>query len=333
MMYRPDNRAEQVRGRIDEIKEEVDLEDTRWGQDAVERITELSKKGKIVRGGLFLDAVDSMGGRPSECLDCAAAIEITHTALLIHDDIFDGDEKRRGENAIHVQYGNRFEDVSMGVAEDLAVCAGDMAFFIAFELLSGSEADSELLKVFSRTFARVGAGQMTDIESSARGELMEEDELLDFYADKTASYTFSLPLRAASIEARGRDSPSLDRLGKQLGVLYQIKDDQLDFVSSEKSGKPALSDLREGKNTIFISKLASRKDREDIEEILTEGLQREEAESLYREMKRIGVMEEVNDLMDRKHGEIDQRIAEEIEQEALRELLKDVTELVVRRNR
>lgn len=333
-MYRPGENADLIRNRLEEIPGGVDLEDTRWGEDTVERIVSLAKRGKMVRGSLLIDSVEAMDGSREEAVKYAVAVELIHTGLLIHDDIIDGDPKRRGSDALHIQYSEKFEGISEGAAEDLAVCAGDICFFLAMEVASSSDSDIRVINLFSEIFSRVGSGQIRDIESSERGTPMNVEEVLDFYRNKTACYTFSLPLRTASLVARDQDSELLDEIGTELGVLYQVKDDELDFRPEEQSGKTSLSDLREGKNTIFTAKLLEKEaDGGEVKDLIQTGATLEKAEEMRERMKDEGIDEEVEKMMDERSEEIKQKASDIFENSELQELLVKVTDLVVERKR
>ena len=333
-MYSPGKDAKLLRQEIDKVPERIDLEDTKWGEDTVKRILELAKGGKMIRGSLLLDATEAMGGDREKALDYALAVEIIHTGLLIHDDIIDGDPKRRGEDAIHIQYMKRFEEISEEAAEDLAICAGDVCFFLAMNIASGHESDTRILELFSKIFARVGTGQIRDIESSERGTPMNVEDTLDFYRNKTACYTFSLPLRTASIIARDEDSKALDSIGTEIGVLYQMKDDELDFRPEKESGKPRLSDLREGKNTIFTAKMLEKEtETEDIEELIREGKDLEKAREIKERIEEEGVRGEIDNMMEERSQRIKEKASRISETEEIQELLSEVTELVIERER
>lgn len=325
-MYSPGNQKKKISDRIDLLEEEADLQKTKWGDDVVQRIIDLSKEGKMVRGSLLADACDALGAKPD--YDCAAAVELTHTGLLIHDDIIDGDEKRRGQDAIHLQYYEEFGDITEREAESLALCAGDICFFLAYKVMDIE--DPDVLSVFSQAFMQVGAGQMRDVESSSRIGLLNEEEVLEFYRNKTASYSFVLPLQIASLISKGEKSGKLEKIGYLLGELFQVKDDALDFAPEDRSGKPSLSDLEEGKNTIYTAKLLEKMDERELQRKLEAG------ETGARELRdRIiedGIEAEVSELMNKKRNRVE-REAEKLENQELRTLINDLAEFIVERDR
>jgi geranylgeranyl pyrophosphate synthase len=330
MSYSPGENNERIKERMKEIEEDRGLEEFRMGEDARKKIIEMAQEGKMVRGNLLIDTGKAFGSDTEELIDVAAAIEIIHTGLLIHDDVFDRDDERRGKEAIHSQYST--SDISEEAARNLAICAGDVAFFIGIQLVSKVQKPS-IYRLFSEVFEEVGYGQMTDVVSSAKGSVLEEEEIIDFYRNKTASYTFGLPLRAACIIAEEGGLEELKEIGMEMGVLYQVKDDEIDFHDAEKNGKPALSDIREGKNTLHLSKLARHVERDQLESKVENGVTEQEAQWVLEKMDEEGVMEEVETFMEERRKELKQEISEKVENQELEQLLKGLTDFIVEREK
>lgn len=163
--------------------------------------------GKTIRGCLVLYSYLLFKKTVHDrVLNAAAAMELIHSGFLIHDDIMDNDSIRRGMKAIHVQY-----DVPQ------AICIGDLLFFLGYGLL-----DPRVIPFTSRELAGVAIGQMRDIRKEA--------DILTTYKYKTARYTFSLPFMIGATLA-GAPKPfvsKLEKLGESLGLLFQIRDDELD---------------------------------------------------------------------------------------------------------
>lgn len=184
-----------------------------WGPDAIEKIRGLVSEGKTIRGCLVLLTHDALKGRSkNEALRVAAAYELMQTALLIHDDIMDHDISRRGIPSIHIQYKS----------EAMALCVGDICFFLANELLSNTQVE----KISAKIFQEVGIAQMADVSHSAKSKI----EIVSLYQYKTARYSFSLPMMAGAVLA-GADiilTKHLEQLGEQMGILFQIQDDKID---------------------------------------------------------------------------------------------------------
>ena len=214
--------------------------------------------GKMLRGVLACLAHDLFGGAARVVFALAAALECFQAGLLVHDDIMDKDDLRRGAPTMH----RRFErlEVEAGaparsaaaLGEAIGICAGDIYYFIAWNIITALGASQGSL--FSRELVNVCLAQIADVRFGSRGAFPTIEQTLEIYAYKTARYTICLPLCAgAMLSGRGDAQPALESLGLNLGVLFQIKDDYLGLFGDEKQlGKPIGSDIREGKKTPFM---------------------------------------------------------------------------------
>lgn len=215
---------------------------SRWGTDAVKKLLSFVIAGKTIRGSLVLYAYSLFQkGAPESVLHASAALELIHSGFLIHDDIMDQDDVRRGNPSMHMRYarlGDKHFGTSMGI--NLA----DLCFFLAYELIP-----LEVTRYVSREWASVVVAQMHDVSGAKTPE-----EKLTVYRYKTARYTFSVPL---SIGARLAGAPrdtikQLETLGEYLGMLYQIRDDELDNT------KNALSDALKKEFVTNANKMIDR---------------------------------------------------------------------------
>ena len=241
-----------------------------WGPDALRRLTAFTRKGKMIRGGLVALGSEMAGGRAGRAaFRAGAAFELIQSGLLIHDDIIDRDPRRRGGPSIHEQYARLAPGPGGGAAghfgTSLAICAGDIAIFLAFEAMAGlagpPERAAAVQKLFAAEFGFVGLGQMLDVEAGASRKPLPNRRILEIYRYKTARYSFYLPLAAGWIlgGGPGRVLPSLERLGEDLGLVFQIKDDELGLYGKPATtGKPVGSDIREGKRTLYAAEIFSR---------------------------------------------------------------------------
>ncbi len=244
----------------------------RFGAEARALLLEFTRRGKMIRGslvalgyGLFRD------GENEGATACGAALELLQSALLIHDDIMDRDLVRRGEKTLTAGFIEEARRAGLADAEHtgeaLGICLGDIGFFLAFRILGGIGAAggpaARLVTLFSREMTFVGAAQMLDAWNGAErpaARAPDEDEIISLYRHKTGRYTFALPLAAGALLAGREDSvPALERIGEDLGVIFQLKDDELDLFGEEREiGKPVGSDLREGKRTLLFNRLLAR---------------------------------------------------------------------------
>lgn len=325
-------RKEEIISRLEQFEQQKSFEETRWGEETVEMIVELAKKGKMLRGALLIEATEKMDGETTEAIDYAAAIELIHTSLLIQDDVIDDDDQRRGQKAVHKKLEKKY-DVPEKAAKDMALCAGDVGFFLSYELLSINE-NSKAGEIFAETFSKVGLGQMTDIEATETDYLQSKQDIIDFYKNKTASYTAALPLRTASIIAEGEDSEELKSIGEKLGVVFQLKDDSLDLNGSDETGKPQLSDLEEGKETLHTYYLREEvDDTERLEKLLEGDITDEDAGELMELIREHGIEAKVEDEIDRRKEEVLEDVKAMDREEGLKEVLIQLTEFVVERDR
>jgi geranylgeranyl diphosphate synthase type I len=234
-----------------------------WGADMMDRFFLFSTQGKMIRGGLVILGHTLFADDISDAvMKTAAAIEIIHSSLLIHDDIMDRDDLRRGEKTFHIQYEEEW--MKRGTPEpehygkSLAICAGDIGFFLAFNLLSTLDIDpftrSNILSLWSKELTTVGLAQMQDVSFSLFSDDIIQKDILDLYRFKTARYTFSLPLATGALLAEQKEDviQSLESFGELVGIIFQIKDDEIEFFGdSQNTGKSPGSDFREGKKTLF----------------------------------------------------------------------------------
>jgi geranylgeranyl diphosphate synthase type I len=241
-----------------------------WGRDVLGRLRTFTRKGKMIRGGLVALGCEMAGGKVSPAaVRAGTAFELIQSGLLIHDDIMDRDPRRRGAPSIHEQYAllaagpARSDAAHYGTS--LAICAGEIAIFLAFEAVAGlpgpAKRAAAVQKLFAAEFGLVGLGQMLDIEAGSSAAPLSERDVLNIYRYKTARYSFALPLAAGWILGGGHRSalPALRRFGEYLGLVFQIKDDELGlFGRAASTGKPVGSDIRQGKRTLYALRLFDR---------------------------------------------------------------------------
>lgn len=196
----------------------------------------------------------------------AAAIELVHTALLVHDDVEDDSELRRGEPTLHRLYG-RASAINAG--DGLAVIA--LGALRDNERVLGPRLANRIWSEFDVMARHTVNGQARELGWQRDGRTdLGPDDYLDLIMQKTCWYTTLLPLRVgALIGSRGAaDLAPMTRFGFFLGAAFQIRDDVLNLVGSEAVyGKEALGDLREGKRTLMLIHLlaaAAPADRERV---------------------------------------------------------------------
>lgn len=268
-------------------KKEKELQKTnRWGKDVSRRFAKFVDQGKTIRGSLVvISYLMNKNGKTDEVIKAAAAIELLHSSLLIHDDIMDKDILRRGLPTTFSQYeelGKKENIKSPRVfGENLAICAGDIGYFLAFEILSSLNISPRIkggiISLYSKELVSVGLGQMQDTYLGNTTKKVKEEDILNVYLYKTARYTFSLPFATGAILAGANEKTvkKLQSLGEYLGVIFQIKDDELGIFGSQKEiGKPVGSDIKEGKRTLYtfyLLKKANQNEMRKLKNILGNG--------------------------------------------------------------
>jgi len=313
----------EIKSRIQDL-ESKDFNSSKWSSDVINRLIDLSSRGKMFRGITLMRVSESLDG--PKATDYAAAIELVHTGLLIHDDVMDEDSTRRGKKSLHKQYEDKLgADPKFG--RDMAVCAGDIAFFLAFDLMSDSDNfEPEAAKVFSEVFCKTGIGQMKDIEASVTGKELSKSEIEMLYTNKTALYSFSLPLQLGAIVAGRGGSEKLDEIGREIGVLYQLKDDSLDLFGEDKEiGKPSKSDILENKKTLHRRLLIERSNNpEEIKKLFKGDTSSSDVEKILELMRRHSIGQKVDEEISSRKKELIAIIGSLDNQELEQKLLETV---------
>lgn len=226
----------------------------------------LERGGKALRPALCLATCAAFGGTLEDALPSAAAIELLHTAFLVHDDVEDDSELRRGEPTLHRRYGPA-----------LAINAGDGLAVLALGALRenehrlGGRLAARIWSEFDFMARQTVDGQALELgwQRDGRADLTPDD-YLELIIKKTCWYTTVLPLRVgALIGSRGAVNlaPML-RFGFFLGAAFQIRDDILNLTGSEQVyGKEALGDLREGKRTLMLIHLLAATNADDRQRV------------------------------------------------------------------
>jgi len=247
-----------------EITRALETVDPEALQQASEHLVKAG--GKKLRPSLVVLSSEAVGGPVGSALKTGAAVELIHTFSLIHDDIMDQDEKRRGKPSVHVLWG-----------EPMAILAGDTLFSKAFSTVLKSEEDGvapekilPALHTVVDSCVKICEGQAMDMGFAERTDVREEEYLTMIYK-KTAAL-IAAATKAGAILGGGTPEQveALAEYGRLIGMAFQIQDDYLDVASSEEDlGKPVGSDIVEGKMTLLVVHALSQATPEDREKLLT----------------------------------------------------------------
>ncbi|HOZ07147.1 MAG TPA: polyprenyl synthetase family protein [candidate division Zixibacteria bacterium] len=231
----------------------------------------LRSKGKRMRPlFLFLTSRAADNYTPFT-VDASLAIELIHTATLLHDDVVDESELRRGQETVNAQWTNL-----------ISVLMGDYLFAKAFRIMVDSRS-MDLMQAIAHATGRVSVGELRQIEETGNYALSEE-EYLTIIADKTASL-FSLACETGPILAgRGRrDRQRFAHFGEKIGTAFQIVDDLLDFVGdAEITGKEPGNDVLTGKVTLPLIHALKKAGRGGHDEIIAHLRRRDRRPSFER---------------------------------------------------
>lgn len=223
--------------------------------------------GKRLRPRLVLSSYLHLGGGPLEpAIEMATAIELLHTALLLHDDVIDGDLERRGSPNIVGAFAAATARAGLAEAESrrwgesAAILGGDLLLAAAVRLTAGLDLERDrrgrLMELLDESIFRAAAGELADVAYASGIGTPTAADIRDVMADKTAHYSLELPLRAGAILAGASEDlgEGLGAIGSLLGIVFQMRDDLLGvFGDSAETGKSTSSDLREGKQTMLIA--------------------------------------------------------------------------------
>jgi octaprenyl-diphosphate synthase len=249
------------------LREDLVAVEQELGRDAassVSTITEIAEYlreggGKRLRPSLLLLAAHQLGFSGHGAIRLGAVVEMLHTATLVHDDIIDGADTRRGRPSTNTTWGN-----------EKCVLAGDWLYMQAFKVAL-EERNLRVLDLLIGLTQQMVEGELLQIQKL--GKSVSEAEYYDLIFRKTACL-FAVTMRLGAVLAGSteEEETSLATFGRAVGLAFQIVDDVLDLTASEEVlGKPVASDLREGKATLAVIHAADHgtaADRKAIRRVL-----------------------------------------------------------------
>jgi octaprenyl-diphosphate synthase len=248
--------------------------------------------GKRIRPALLLLACRLCGYRGERAITLASVVEFIHTATLLHDDIIDEATVRRGKRSVNSRWGN-----------DITVLLGDFLYTKSMSMAL-SQDNLPILRLLSDVTLRMIEGELLEIERN--GDLrMSEAQHLDIIRRKTADlFAACMSIGAILGDVSEEKRRALTSYGLNLGICFQMVDDLLDFTADEKVlGKPALSDLREGKLTlpaIFLLRRAGSSAQEMVRAVLDDrGFGRVSSAALVALAREHGALDEARALAER----------------------------------
>lgn len=237
----------------------------------------LKSKGKKLRPSLVYLSARACGKRNKNLTLAASAIELIHTATLLHDDVVDESPTRRGQPTVNYKWNNL-----------VSVLMGDYLFAKAFRIMMETKSQP-LLTAISAATERVSVGELQQIQECYNYDLDEKD-YLNIIQEKTASI-FSVACESGAILSSTKDGhrQKFRTYGENFGIAFQIRDDLLDLIGEkEKTGKEPGNDLKEGKITlplIYALKSSTSRRRKEVFKILDDGFDRKGFTKVLRFIK------------------------------------------------
>ncbi len=213
--------------------------------------------GKRLRPALCMLSCEAFGGRESDALNTAAALELVQNFLLVHDDIEDESIMRRGKPCLHHIHGTGFA-INVGDALSNYIWLG----LISNKKLIGATKTLAVMREFAEQLDITAQGQAIEIAwiRDNKWDITEQD-YFEMVKRKTANYTITRPLRIGAVIAGAgkKQVDALNKPGEKLGIAFQIQDDVLNLAGEEGTvGKEAAGDLYEGKRTLILIHLLSK---------------------------------------------------------------------------
>lgn len=265
-----------------------------------EQFVRMNKDGKCLRAMLVALGYKSAGKDDEYYMSLSKALEIFQTSILIHDDIIDNADMRRGQDTIPTSYkktydnpinmNSSFDGKKNNFADSMGICIGDLGFYLANGILLDAYSDDKnfgkLFKYYNDVVIKTCKGEMLDVILPFKEEFFEtdadlENKIMEIYRLKTAWYSVIGPYCLGMILG-GASSDFIKEMEEILldaGVAFQIKDDLLGVYGDEKNiGKSTNSDISEYKQTILYSYVMNTEYKDELLKYYGKTLQKEDLE-------------------------------------------------------
>ena len=316
---------------FDLVRPELALVEEEFGRQtlsSVQPITEIGQYlqnggGKRLRPALVLLASKLCGYEGPSAIRLGAVVEMIHTATLVHDDIIDGAETRRGRPSTNSRWGNH-----------RSVLVGDWLYMQAFNIAL-AERNFRILDLLIGLTQTMVEGELLQLTLLKRIDVSEGDYLELAYRKTACLFAACLRLGALLGQKSDAIETRLGSCGANLGLAFQLVDDLLDFTSSEEQlGKPVGNDLREGKVTLPLIYLLPRcqpEERRKISQVLEDGnFQRVSLAEIQQLIERYGVLDAAHDKA-REFGRLARQALEDFPGSLYKEALRALAVFIVER--
>lgn len=282
------------------------------------------RAGKRMRPILILLMARNFGQITDVTQNAAVGLELLHTASLVHDDVVDESEERRGQASVNATYDNK-----------VAVLVGD--YILSTALLCVARTHSEQIVTYLAELGRtLSDGEILQLSNIGRKDI-SEDVYYDVIKQKTAAlFEACAGIGALSSGASEEDVMAAKQFGQNLGIIFQIRDDIFDYYDSKEIGKPTGNDMAEGKLTLPVIHAVNNGGDEDMKRLALKvkdhSVTAEEIASLVDYTKRMGGIEYAEKRMWEFHAEAQRFLAERVGQQEIKEALQAYLDFVIKRN-
>ena len=282
------------------------------------------RAGKRMRPILILLMARNFGQITDVTQNAAVGLELLHTASLVHDDVVDESEERRGQASVNATYDNK-----------VAVLVGD--YILSTALLCVARTHSEQIVTYLAELGRtLSDGEILQLSNIGRKDI-SEDVYYDVIKQKTAAlFEACAGIGALSSGASEEDVMAVKQFGQNLGIIFQIRDDIFDYYDSKEIGKPTGNDMAEGKLTLPVIHAVNNGGDEDMKRLALKvkdhSVTAEEIASLVDYTKRMGGIEYAEKRMWEFHAEAQRFLEERVGQQEIKEALQAYLDFVIKRN-
>lgn len=211
----------------------------------------LSMGGKRIRPTLMLLAYNLFKDDPEKILSSACALETYHNYTLLHDDLMDNADVRRGQPTVHKKWN-----------ANLAVLSGDSMLVLAYQRMTKCDSHlAEVLRLFTETALEIGEGQQMDMEFETRNDVREEEYIEMIRLKTSVLLACAMKIGALLADAPADDADNLYRFGEKIGLAFQLQDDYLDVYGDPAVfGKAIGGDIVSNKKTYMLINAFNRAD-------------------------------------------------------------------------
>lgn len=295
--------------------------DNRFLEEALEQFVSSNKGGKFLRACLIALGYQSFGNNDDKYLPLGIALEIFQTSILIHDDIIDKADKRRGLDTIPIKYqkiysdnikeGNDFENKRKDIGNSMALCLGDLGFYLALQIIVKNYRNNEnldrVLEYYNDVAIKTCEGEMVDVilpfYEEFYGDMDDlERNVMEIYKLKTAWYSVVGPYCLGAILG-GLEEEKVNKLEDVLlglGIAFQIKDDLLGIYGDEKHiGKSVTSDVSEFKQTILYAYVINTEYKDELLKYYGKEISIDDMDKIKEIFDKSGAREYANKVMDK----------------------------------